>query len=103
MKLTLKESAHLLDLEPQTLYKQLERGTGYAPCFVKENGQWKASRSELMAKQIELGDISRGKNDRMESIKIYLTGEDRALLEQKRSDKSISAFCRWLVMRGLDV
>ncbi len=103
MKLTVKEAAQLLGLETDTLYKHISRGTGYAPCFTKENDQWKASRASLMARQIELGDISRGKNDRMESIKIYLTGEDRALLEQKRSDKSISAFCRWLVMRGLDV
>jgi len=100
--MNIKEAAELLGLEAQTLRKQINRGTGYAPCFWKDDaGNWEATELELLTKREELGDISRRKNPRMEAIKIYLSGEDAEKVRKKAQDKSISAFCRWLVLRGV--
>lgn len=99
MRLTVKEAAQLVEVAPVTLWKHIERQSGYGPLFTKgDDGRYSAERKPLLAKKLELDS----RKERNEVIKVYLSGDERDQLRAQAGDKAISSFCRWLIMRGVE-
>jgi hypothetical protein len=104
MRLTARQAAQLLGIKKDTLMHQINRGERFGPCFTKVGGQWMAHEDDLLSMKtyLESRPHHLAKIEKMECIKVYLTGETRDQVLRKKGDRTISNFCRWLIERGIE-
>lgn len=104
MRLTARQAAQLLGIKKDTLMHQINRQERFGPCFTKVEGVWSAEENDLLGMKVYLENKPHhlSKTEKMECIKVYLTGETRDQVLRKKGDRTISNFCRWLIERGVE-